>query len=166
MREVGIIVKPQGIRGEVKVKPLVSDLSVFEGFDSVFIDGIEYKLKDLRLHQGFIYLSLLSIQDRNKAEELRDKIISVDDSSLPGLKSGQYYVDELENCQINFETGEKVGKIVEVANYGASDILVIQNGTEEIMCPFLPHIFTEVDVNNKKIVACKKSFLEVTKSED
>lgn len=163
---VGEILKPQGIRGEVKIKPLVDDENCFYDFDEIFIDENCYKIKSKRVHQGFVYLSFNGITDRNFVENLRGKMIEVNEEEMPRLQDGQYYITDLEDCTIYFEDGEKVGKIFEVNNYGASGVLTIKCGTEEILCPFLPHIFTEIDVDAKKIIADKQSFLEVTDSED
>lgn len=166
MNEVGIVVKPQGIKGELKVRPLVADPSIFYDFEEVFIDKTSHKIKSVRVHEGFVYLLLNGVDSRNYAEELRGKMLEVCEKSLPPLREGEYYIKDLENCIIYFENGEKVGAISEVNNYGASDVLFIKSGTEEILCPFLPHVFTKIDVENKKIIANQKAFLEVTQSED
>ena len=163
---VGEIVKPQGIRGEIKIKPLVDDANYFNDLSVFFVENNKFTKKSCRVHQGFVYLSLNEIKDRDTAETLRNKFIEVEKDDLPKLKDGQYYITDLENCEIFFEDGEEVGKVVAVENYGASDILQIQVGTEEILCPFLEDVFVDVDIVNKKITVNKKRFLEVTQSED
>ena len=163
---VGEIVKPQGIRGEIKIKPLVEDANYFNDLSVFYIDNNKFTKKACRVHQGFVYLALNEITNRDEAETFRNKFIEVEKDDLPNLKDGQYYITDLEHCEIFFENGEEVGKVVSVENYGASDILQIQVGTEEILCPFLEDVFVDVDIANKRITANKKRFLEVTQSED
>jgi len=162
---VGKILKPQGVRGEIKVEPLVPNADCFRGFKTVFIEDKSYTIEKVRVHEGHIYLALSEIKDRNIAEQMRDKIIEIEKTNLPKLEEGLYYVTDLEGCVVYFENGEKAGKVTEVNNYGASDVLTIMDGSEEVLCPFLPFIFLEVDVENKKIIADKKHYLEVTEGE-
>lgn len=162
----GKVLKPQGIRGELKIEPLVSNLEVFHDFKNVLIDGKTYTVKSVRIHESFVYLSLKELKDRNDAETLRGKEIEVLKQQMPNLLEDQFFIVDLEGCSVFFEDGEKLGKVKEVQNFGASDILVIKDGTEEVLCPFLKKVFFDVDIKNKKIIANKKNFLEVTRSED
>ena len=41
---VGEILKPQGIRGELKVKPFTDTAEDFRAFKRIFLDGAEYKI--------------------------------------------------------------------------------------------------------------------------
>ena len=163
---VAKILKPQGIRGELKLEPLTSDINLFLDFKNVFIDKKLYTIKSVRIHESFVYVVFNEICDRNFAETLRGKMVEVERSSLPKLEEDFYYIQDLVGCFVFFDDNEKLGKIVDVQNFGASDILVIKDGSEEILCPFLKKVFKDVDLENKKIVADKESFLEVTKSED
>ena len=45
---VAVIVKPQGIRGEVKIKVLCDGAEDLEGLKRVFIDGAEYGIFGFR----------------------------------------------------------------------------------------------------------------------
>lgn len=163
---VGKIVKPQGIKGELKVEPLVSDVNLFYGFKTVLINQTKYFVKSVRIHEGFVFLTLNEVKDRNTSETLRNQMIEVEKSDLPNPDENCYYITDLVDCEIFFEDGEKLGKVSEVQNFGATDILFIKSGSEEILCPFLKKVFKDVDINAKKIIAGKQEFLEVTQSED
>ena len=162
---IGKILKPQGIRGELKIKPLVDEQN-FKEIKSVLIDENSYTIKSVKLRDGYVFVELSEIKNRNEAEELRDKNICAPQEELLPLKENEYYVDDLIDCVVKTEEGEKLGKVFDVQNYGASDILTIRDGSEEIMCPFLNKVFLDVDVQNKIITVSKKHFLEVTQSEN
>lgn len=162
---IGKILKPQGIRGELKIKPQVDEEN-FKQIQSVEIDGELFTIKSVSLRDGYAYVCFNEIKDRNGAEELRDKDISVNQEELLPLQDNQYYVDDLIGCIVVTEEGEKLGKVVDVQNFGASDILTIKDGSEEILCPFLNKVFLDVNTSEKTITVSKKHFLEVTQSEN
>ncbi len=162
---IGKILKPQGIRGELKIKPQVDEEN-FKQIKSVEIDGKLFTIKSVSSREGYAYICFNEIKDRNEAEEFRDKDISVNQEDLLPLEENQYYIDDLIGCKLVDENGEKLGKVFDVQNYGASDILVIRDGSEEVLCPFLNKVFVRVDTENKIITVSKKHYLEVTQSEN
>ena len=160
------ILKPQGIRGEVKAELYIKDINNFKSIKSVYIENTPYTIKNHSFRNGFLYLCFNEVTSRNDAENLRDKEISVEKDELLPLDDGKYYVDDLIGCKVVDENGENIGKIKDVNNYGASDILSIRDGSEEILCPFLDKVFVSVNTKDKIVVVNKKRFLEVTQSED
>ena len=160
------ILKPQGIRGEVKAELYISDINNFKSIKSVYIENTPYTIKNYSFRNGFLYLSFNEVASRNDAENLRDKEISVEKDELLPLDEGKYYVDDLIGCKVVDENGENIGKIRDVNNYGASDILSIRDGSEEVLCPFLDKVFVSINIKDKVVIVNKKRFLEVTQSED
>ena len=45
---IGAVLKPQGIRGEIKIKVFLDSAEDFKDFKRVFIDGAEYALLSVR----------------------------------------------------------------------------------------------------------------------
>jgi len=166
MMVVGKIVKPQGVKGELKVLPLLSNIDDIKRFKAVFIDTKEHKVLKTRVHEGFAYMLLEGICDRDMAEGVRDKMIEVNREDLAPLEKDEYYIVDLVECGIFNQNGEKLARVVDVVNYGASDILVLRDGSEEVLCPYVKGLFVSVDTENKKIVVDEKRFKELTESED
>ena len=52
---VGEVLKPQGIRGELKVKPFTDDAEDFHNFSRVFLDNAEYKVISVRTGAGLVF---------------------------------------------------------------------------------------------------------------
>ena len=67
------VLKPQGVRGEVKVKPLLDDIADIKRIPRVTIAGKEYKVLSARCDASFAYLGLAGVADRDAAELLRGK---------------------------------------------------------------------------------------------
>ena len=79
---IGEIVKPQGVRGEVKLRPITSDVSRFEGLENAFFKrGESYvpvKFTVNRISPEGVFLTVEGVNDRNAAEKLRGKFLYVD----------------------------------------------------------------------------------------
>lgn len=163
---LGEIVKPHGVKGELKVLTdfVESDFNSKPKF--VFIDGNKTTVHGLKFAKDCILLKLEGINSMNDAENYRGKEIFISHSCLQELGEDEFYSDDLIGCEVFVENGNYVGKLVEVQNYGASDILLIKNGTEEIMCPLIKNLIKDVDFDSAKIVFNEAKFLEVTQYAD
>ena len=83
---IGEVLKPQGIRGELKVKAYTDAPEDIKKFGVVYIDGVEYKILSFRTDgSGAAYLGLRGIPDRNAAELMRGKRLEGDRDDAPAL---------------------------------------------------------------------------------
>lgn len=163
--EIGKVLKPQGIKGELKVLPLSLPQYLCEP-KKVCVGDTEAMLTSGRIHEGYGYITLDICKSRDSAETFRNQIISVDSSLVQSLQDDQYYFKDLEDCEVFADTGEYLGKVVEVENYGASDIINIHQGLTTIAVPFLREVFKSVDTSAKKIIVDYAKYREVTEYED
>ena len=163
---LGKIVRPHGVKGDVKVILSLNDLSFFFIFDVVYINNQPYTIQNVKQVSDGIALKLEGINSMNDAENYRNKDVCVERKYLPQLEENEFYAEDLIGCTLYFENNKEVGKIFDIQNYGATDILVIKDGTEEYLCPFLNNLIVDADLTNKKIVINKKAFLEVVDYED
>lgn len=146
------ILKPQGVKGELKCKPF-SDEEVFSGLQSVVVDEKSYVVKGISYRFGYVYISLAGVEDRNDAEKFRNKEICIDRSVV----GDALLVSDLENSSIFDENGTFIGKIISVENYGSTDILNVEEGGGSVIAiPFITDVFTNVDAVNK-MIKCNRS---------
>ena len=111
---IGEVLKPQGIRGEVKIKPLVDDVSDLKSVKKVFIGDAEYKILSARADAQAAYLALSGVADRNAAELLRGKEVLADRADLPALEEGRYYIVDILGCTVVTEKGKRLGEIADI----------------------------------------------------
>ena len=98
MREnliVGTILKPQGIRGELKVKPYTDSPEDFKEFKNLYLDGEKRRVLSVRVGDGMVFLGLSGVPDRNAAELLRGKNLELDRDEAPEPEEGRYYIVDL-----------------------------------------------------------------------
>ena len=159
MRFVGTIVKPQGVKGELKIYPSDTDLDIFKNIKYVYIDNLKILVKKVVGRQGFLYVFLDGINDRNTAEKYRQKKVYASDEEMT-LKRDMFYVEDLLNMDVVSEEGEFLGTITDIQSYGATDVFTILDvNNREIMLPHLKSIFLGVFDNHMKVN--KKLFEEM-----
>ena len=163
---LGKIVRPHGVKGDVKVILSLNDLSFLNKTDVVYINNQPYTIQNVKQVSDGIALKLEGINSMNDAENYRNKNVCVERKHLQKLDENEFYAEDLIGCTLYFENNKEVGKIFDIQNYGATDILVIKDGTEEYLCPFLNNLIVDADLTNKKIVINKNAFLEVVDYED
>jgi len=159
MFEIGVITKPQGIRGELRVFPTTDDPSRFAllvGEEILLQQGNgtkPYKLLGARQHKGFVLIKLDGISDRNMAETLmRSTILISDEKALP-LEDGEYFVRDLVGLNIETETGEHIGSLSRVLNTNANDVYVIEAAEgDSFMIPAIKSVVLSVSLPEKKMV--------------
>ena len=162
MFSIGKVLKPQGIKGELKLEAL-TEPQFFCAIKHVFIDEREYKIEKASVRGEFVYLLLEGIDTRDLAEALRDKIVSVPKSDLPELKEGQFFYEDLIDCSLFNENDKKIGDIVGIENYGSADLLEIHFDRQfgSSLCPYVDGLFSSVDIASKKIVVNEKRLKEL-----
>jgi 16S rRNA processing protein RimM len=86
------------------------------------------------------------IGDRNAAEALRGKLLTVPRDALPALEEGEYYHADLIGLACESAAGEPLGKVVAVENFGAGELIEIErpDGSRTLV-PFREGIADLVD---------------------
>lgn len=157
---VGEVLKPQGIRGELKIKPFTDDAETFRAFSRVFVGETPYKVLSVRTGGGAVYLGLKGVADRNAAELLRGQQVYVLREEAPVPEEGRYYIADLLGCAIVTEEGERLGTLTDVRQ-AATDIYTADMEGKEVLFPVADGVVTAVDVEQGTIIVNKKRFFEV-----
>lgn len=164
--KIGLIVKPQGIKGELKVQPLTDDINRFRKLKEVIIDDKTYKVLNTVIGGNVVFISISGVADRNVAESFRGKFLRVTRENAIPLEEGRYFVVDIIGCEVVTDKGQEVGKVIEVTN-ARTDVFTLTCPNGKIMrFPFLNDLVLSVDVQNKKITVSEKRLEEVSCYED
>ena len=153
---VGTIVGTFGIKGELKVIPLISPPDYLLELKSVFIIDEdnrkqEFKVLKTKRHKNVYLFSFEGINDIDVAENLCGLSMYVPSIEFKELQKNEYYYHQLEGLTAYTESGEMIGKVDHILK-GGNDILVIKNEQgKEIMIPFVDELIPEVNLNEKTI---------------
>lgn len=158
---IGEVLKPQGIRGELKVKTFTDAPEDVKKFGTVYIDGTPYKILSFRVGpDGAAYMGLRGIPDRNAAELFRGKKLEGDREDAPALEEGRYYIVDIIGLPCETEEGEFLGTVKEIANL-ATDVYTIEKNGKNILFPVVNGVIVDVDLVNGKVVVNKAKFDEI-----
>ncbi len=138
---LAVIIGAHGVTGEVRLKIFAEDLKPYSSFN----DG-KLTLKSLRHGSNGAIARIAEVNDRNAAEALRGTELTVPRSALPPLADGEYYHADLIGLPVVSTTGEAIGKVVAIDNFGAGDVLEIEQlDKKRFMVPMRPEAVPEWD---------------------
>jgi len=153
---VAKIIKPQGVKGNIKIQSFTDDSDRFKLLKTVFIDQIPHAVEEVSFAGGFVVLKLSGITDRNMAESFRDKLICIDKKDAIDPQDG-YFIVDLIGAKVLDEKNNTLGTIYDINSFGSADVIECKN----FRFPFLDHVVKTVDVEKKEFVVIKKYFDEV-----
>ncbi len=157
---VAVVLKPQGIRGEIKVKVYTDYAEDLDELERVIIGDAEYKVLRCRPDGNCAYLTLRGIADRNQAELLRGNDVIAYRDELPALPEGRYYIVDLIGCKVITEEGEYLGDITGVIP-SRTDVYQIKTPTKETMFAGVDGVILSVDIQSKVMTVNKKAYSAV-----
>ena len=158
---IGEVLKPQGIRGELKVKAFTDSPSDIKGFGTVYIDDTPYKILSFRVGpDGAAYMGLRGIPDRNAAELFRGKKLEGDREDAPPLEEGRHYIVDILGLDCETEEGEHLGVVKDIVNL-ASDVYTLEKNGKKILFPSVNGVIVKFDIEGGKIVVNKAKFDEI-----
>lgn len=169
--EIGEIVRPQGIKGEVKLRAMTSDPTRYARLETVYLrengEYTPYAVKKGRAYDGFAFLQLEGISDRNQAEALRGRTVYVDRAHAIELGEDENFVCDLIGLAAVDTRGAAIGRLRDVLTPNAvCDVYVFDTPRGEMMIPALKRVVRQVDVEAGKIVLDEAVLPEVAVWED
>ena len=151
---IGKITSAHGIRGEVKVYPLTDDPKRFLSMKDCHIsgeDGVpvsDSSVENARIDKTMVIVKLEGVNDRNVAEALRDKYLSVDRADAVKDDDSFFIVDMLGMTVIDDERGE-LGTISDVFETGANFVISVRRkGKKDLLIPFLKAVCYDTDIES------------------
>lgn len=165
MLVIGKVLKPQGIKGEIKILPLLDSAESFSKIKAIIIDETNYSVDKCRVSGNFVYLKLSNVNSMSEAEALRSKDILIDNAIAPELEEGRYYIDNLIGCNV-FTEEDFVGTLSSIYQYGSADVYELTSPNGKVLFPFLKKLISKVDIENKKINLIAEEFHKVAVYED
>ena len=163
------ILRPHGVRGEVKVYPLTDDITRFKRlreaylerdgrYEPIVVDGCKFVSEAVVLH-------IEGLKDPEDAEKLRGIYLCVDKEHAVKLPEDVYFVTDIIGCEVVSTDGTELGILTDVLETNANDVYVIR-GVRKLLVPALKKLLNTVDVESKRIVLNAEVLSEVACFED
>ena len=133
--EIGILSKPHGLKGEIKLILHSPNSDLILSTNVVFIDNKPLKISNVKKVSNGILIKFNLRNDRNSVEELLKKKVFVDKEIIPSPPKDKNYYFELIGSQVMFNN-EIIGSLIEIVETKANNIYVIKKiDGNEILIP-------------------------------
>ena len=133
--EIGSIVKPHGLKGELKVKLHSPQSNLILNVDNLYVGNQNLKIDYSKKVSNGILVKFVSKNTRNSILGLIEKKIYVDKNIIPEAPSGENYYFDLIGSKVVYNNVE-IGTLIEIVETKANNIYVVKefNG-KEILIP-------------------------------
>jgi 16S rRNA processing protein RimM len=154
---IGQIVSSFGVRGQVKMKALTANIDHLRRRIRTLYVGPKlqpYTLKALFEHKpGLLILTLDGVTTREQADDLRGSEVSILEREAAPLEEGEYFIHQLYGLEVVNEQGEPIGKVREVLETGANDVLIVSRpGKPDALIPMIHDVVQELDIARGRVV--------------
>ena len=149
--EVFEVVKPQGIKGELKVRILADSILNVNKIKTVYDKtGSAFTVKLLKdAGAGFAFLSLDGVVTRNDAELLRGVIYYAEKGDIKKTKTS-YFITDLIGLSV-YANGEEIGVITDVLKGNVDMFVLKDNAQKTVYIPYLKQLNPIVDLTAKSL---------------
>ena len=135
--QVGVIGRPHGVRGLVRVHSLTADPAALATYAPLMDEtGERYTLAwrmpgvaELRTQAG-------PIADRTAAERLTNRRLTIARDQLPPAEEDEFYLADLVGLEARDAEGTPIGRVAHVHDYGAGASLEIAGAGKPLLVPF------------------------------
>lgn len=151
---IGKILKPFGVKGEVRVSSLSDVPGRFERLREVTLvtpsgRALVTAVTRVRADRGSYVVALDALSSPEQAAEFRGALIKIPREQVPALPAGQYYEFDLLGMTVSDEAGRLLGTLEEVLDTGSNRVFVVRGGGGEILIPGITEAVANVDVEGR-----------------
>lgn len=147
---VGEIVAPHGVRGAVKVRTFTEDAENLTAYGALTTQHDQaLDLTIVGVLKDAVICAVKNISTRNDAENLRGTKLFIDRDQLPELEDGVYHAD-LVGFRVNATTGEMIGIVEAIENYGSADLLDVKTvAGKNVFIPYTGDVVFCIDQKSR-----------------
>ena len=155
---LGKIIKPYGIKGQIKFKPYNENSSILkkgvhvwlrkeENFDFQF-----FKINSINYNSLNPVIQFNDLDNRDKALEIRQYTLYISKSILSNNKNEIYFVD-LIGCKVYDQSESFIGTAEDILHFkGDNHVMVIKNGDKEFLVPIRNDLIKLFDVDERYVI--------------
>jgi 16S rRNA processing protein RimM len=156
---VGEVLRPHGLGGEVRVRPLTDrPAERFPGLrDCILwdprIDRREIcHVSSCRFDGETLLLKVDGIESPEAARRLAGRLLAVDQRRALPAPEGRFYPWQMEGARVETPDGREVGRFAGIESGASQELWVIADGERERLIPAVAEIVLEVNVAERRIV--------------
>jgi 16S rRNA processing protein RimM len=152
---LGEIGAAQGLKGEVKLRSYTEEPSAIARYGPLHDEeGRAIEIESVRGTAKTLIARIKGITTREAAEALVRTKLYIERARLPERREDEWYQADLIGLAAVDRSGEKIGVVVAVQNFGAGDLIEVkpEKGDATVLVPFTRETVPEVDVEGGRLV--------------
>lgn len=167
---IGVVIKPQGRKGEVAVQPLTDRPDRFPSLKRAFLpveSGLarEVAVESAWPHKGRFVVKLAGVSSIDEAEPLRGLELRIGPEELAALPEGSYYHHQLVGLRVVDAREGELGEVHSILETGAgADVLVVRGARGEVLVPLAVPFVQSVDLQAGRLSIDLPGVLELVGS--
>lgn len=146
---MGHVRAPYGVRGWVHVAVYTEFIDSLLDYPAWWLNcgggWQEFQVLDAHVQGKGLVAHLQAVGDRDAAQALRGCEVGVPREQLPAPDADEYYWQDLIGLKVINLQDEVLGRVADLMETGANDVLVVRNGTERLI-PFVDAVVRSVDL--------------------
>ena len=146
---VGRLRHPHGVRGEILMDVLTDFPERIEQGVTLFI-GDEHtplRVTHCRWRRSELLLTFEGYTAPETVGAFRNQIAFTRTAEIPELPEGEFYHHQLLGLRVYTAQGQSLGRVSDILETGANDVLVVQGETgPEILIPLVDEIVISIDL--------------------
>jgi 16S rRNA processing protein RimM len=152
---LGEIGAAQGLKGEVRLRSYTQEPAAIARYGPLLDEkGRAFEIEDVRATPKALIARFKGVTSREAAEALLRTKLYIERDRLPERAEEEWYHADLIGLAAIDASGKKIGVVVAVQNFGASDLLEVkpEAGDATVLVPFTRETVPEVDVEGGRLV--------------
>ena len=154
---IGVVQKPYGLLGELKVKPETFDFDRHKKLKQVYFrkrHGEEVETLSVRATRAddrYWYLKFENFKTPEAVAHLSGCELCVSSEERLELPEGMVYFSDLPGMTVIDETGVKIGTVMEVMETGVLEYLMVRTAKGDIPVPWNDQFVKRIEVGAKTV---------------
>ena len=154
---IGELIKPHGIRGELKILFFNEDSKSLKDNQGIFLKDrksnfYKYKIEKVIYSMKKSRVKFFEIDSIDDAEKLRGFILNIPRADLPKLKNNEYYLNDLIGYELVDKSDNSYGNVNDVLHFPANDILAVSLNDKEYLIPIIDDVILNINHKSKEII--------------
>ena len=148
---MGRIAMPYGVRGWVKLQTFTQAPGALAGYPEWWVQNRQYRVLEARTHGSSVIAKLEGVESREEAALLNGATVSIPRDALPEVADDEVYVGDLVGLAVVTQSGELLGNVVDVQEFGAHPVMRVAAEGGDRLIPVVPAHVKVVDLEAGRI---------------
>ena len=150
---------PHGVKGAVRVKAFTGDAAAIGDYGPLVAkDKRVFAIRHLRPDKSVVIVSFAGVDDRDAAAALNGTELYIARSALPASDDAdEFYHADLIGLVAVSPDGERLGVVIAVHDFGAGEMLEVEQesekaGAQTLLLPFSKAVVPQIDLAGGRLV--------------